>query len=54
MENENETSSAQSEVAHERKKLNYPGPKPGVKYPLNVLYCGGKYAVLFTFFTHLS
>jgi hypothetical protein len=43
MDNENETNSAQSEVAHDKKKLNYPGPKPGVKYPLNVLYCGGEY-----------
>ena len=22
-------------------KCNYPGPLPGVKYPLTVIYCGG-------------
>jgi hypothetical protein len=22
-------------------KPNYPGPKPDVKYPLTVIYCGG-------------
>ncbi len=24
-----------------KEKPNYPGPKPGVKYPLTVIYCGG-------------
>ncbi len=24
-----------------KEKPNYPGPKPGVKYPLTVLYCEG-------------
>jgi hypothetical protein len=23
------------------KKPNYPGPKPGVKYPVEMIYCGG-------------
>jgi hypothetical protein len=26
-----------------REKPNYPGPKPGVKYPLKVIYCEGWY-----------
>ncbi len=24
-----------------KEKPNFPGPKPGVKYPLTVDYCGG-------------
>jgi hypothetical protein len=27
----------------ERPKCNYSGPQPNVKYPLSVLYCGGKF-----------
>jgi hypothetical protein len=24
-----------------KSNINYPGPNPGVKYPLTVVYCGG-------------
>lgn len=35
---EEDTVAASSEL---KKTPIYPGPKPGVQYPLNVLYCGG-------------
>ena len=34
-------SSAAAAISQE--KPSYPGPKPGVKYPLAVIYCGGEY-----------
>ena len=30
----------------ESKWLTFDGPKPGVSYPLKVIYCDGKYAVV--------
>lgn len=29
-------------ISTEKKTATYPGPDPNVKYPLTVLYCGGK------------
>ncbi len=26
-------------------KPNYPGPNPDVKYPLTVIYCGGRFKI---------
>ena len=38
---DDETVASASATTSEKKKPNYPGPKSGVQYPLNVLYCGG-------------
>lgn len=40
--NEDEKDSASNSAASNRTVLNYPGPNPNLKYPLNVVYCGGK------------
>ena len=29
-------------TSSEKKAATYPGPNPNLKYPLTVLYCGGK------------
>ena len=38
---DDDSSNTASASTQSRNKPNYPGPKPGVQYPLNVLYCGG-------------
>ncbi len=38
--------SNQVEDSGSKPKCIYPGPNPNVKYPLSVLYCGGKYLFL--------
>lgn len=29
-------------TSNKKTSINYPGPNPDVRYPLTVLYCGGK------------
>ena len=41
VEDDDSTNGSASATAESKKKPNFPGPKPGVQYPLNVLYCGG-------------
>lgn len=36
-----EEKSSGAGAAAERAKPNYEGPKPGVTYPLKMIYCGG-------------
>ena len=40
---EDEVSHAASATTSKKTTPNYPGPKPGVHYPLTVIYCGGKF-----------
>ena len=37
------TASGGATASSNKNKADYPGPLPNVKYPLNVLYCGGMY-----------
>jgi hypothetical protein len=43
---EEDESVSSASVTSEKKKPNYPGPKPGVQYPLSVIYCGGIFKIL--------
>lgn len=38
---EKAASSNAAAAASDKPKPKYAGPKPGVKYPLSVVYCGG-------------
>ena len=40
---DDESAGSASATAEAKKKPNFAGPKPGVQYPLNVMYCGGNH-----------
>ena len=42
MDSRKEDNQSETQSTDNKKVPNYPGPISGVKYPLNVLYCGGK------------